>query len=80
MKKQGKINPESSPEPTNDDLYLSFNDNNFKFLEWVDFGTMKLPMYYFLKDGKKTYYLHWCEKTTGGQRTFIADRSLTTRN
>ena len=85
MKSQGENivdKPVNRPvdEPIGDKFYLKFNVNSFKYLEWADYGTMKLPMYYFMKNGEKYYYLHWCEKTIGEQRMFIADKSLTTLN
>lgn len=65
-------------------ILLKINQNNFRCLEWIDCGGMQLPVYYFIKDGKKYHYLNFYDKTTEingeRQRMFIADRSLTTIN
>ena len=72
------------PDVEDEKVLLKFNQKNLQFLEWMNYGGMQLPVYYFMKDGKKYYYLNFYEKTieVNGekQRMFIADRSLTTIN
>ena len=77
-------NARNVPDVKEDRLLLKLNQNNLKFLEWINCGDIQLPAYYFKKDGKKYYYLNFYDKTmeVNGekQRMFIADRSLTTIN
>ena len=72
------------PNAEDERILLKFNCNNLKFLEWINCSDMQLPVYYFIKDGKKYHYLNFYDKTIGvsgeRQRMFIADRSLTTIN
>lgn len=71
-------------DPVVDPVYLKLNSNSLKFLEWADFGNMKLPMYYFMKDGKKYYYLQYFDKTINvdgeNKRMFLVDKNITTMN
>jgi len=61
--------------------FLKFNENNFRFLEWKYRGNFYLPEYYFIKDGKKIFYLNYYEKLMpNGEKMLIADKSLTTIN
>ena len=72
------------PDPVVDPVYLKLNSNSLKFLEWADFGNMKLPMYYFMKDGQKYYYLQYFDKTINvdgeSKRMFLVDKDITTMN
>lgn len=77
-------NVDNMPDVKEEKVLLKFNQNNLQFLEWINHGGMQLPVYYFIKDGKKYHYLNFYDKTieVNGekQRMFIADRSLTTIN
>jgi len=84
MKSQGESQEKPVVDPVIDPVYLKLNSNSLKFLEWADFGNMKLPMYYFIKDGQKYYYLQYFDKTINvdgeSKRMFLVDKNITTMN
>ena len=84
IKSQGGSQEKPVDDPVVDPVYLKLNDTSLKFLEWADFGNMKLPMYYFIKDGQKYYYLQYFDKTINvdgeNKRMFLVDKNITTMN
>jgi len=62
-------------------IFLKFNENNFRFLEWKHSGNFYLPEYYLIIKGKKIFYLNYYEKMMpNGEKMLVADKSLTTIN
>lgn len=78
---EGNRNNIADAELDRKKVFLKFNKNNFKYLEWINYGGFHLPAFYFIKDGKKIFYLNYYEKMMpNGDKALIADRSLTTIN